>query len=357
MEPPIRCEPGDSNRSHPVDPRPKSQSMQPNIKNAVRFPYVAALVVALLFDQGLACAQTGALAPFNIGQNISSPNFPDVLTDVAVNSRQQFIDYIVSTNAFNATFRTLQKSVENGRVDEQAGASANAGGSASAAEKAGLTGLVTAALESGALTQTLDQNLFTVRGNAEGLFRFLSGQEVLPQCVNATDMSCDPSPLNNLELTASFAISKSNTQTVIGKNVSGGATLTALLTSDKRQFSSATARYAIINSRDLRSKVYRDAWNAWFNQNRAALMQASSDLLTAENAIFQAIQTEDVNGKALSPGGVSLYDAWRNNANNVLRNVMPRTEPTVTAAFLEQLDHLIAQIRRVRYCCSASRPG
>ena len=47
-------------------------------------------------------------------------------------------------------------------------------------EKAGAAGLVTAALESGALTQTFGQNLLALRGNTEGLFRFLSWQQVLP---------------------------------------------------------------------------------------------------------------------------------------------------------------------------------
>lgn len=344
------CEHGDSSRLYLAAPRLKSQSMQPNIVRIIQFACIALLLTVPLFGQSTAPIQTDPLARFDIPTNISSPDFPNVLTNFAVNGRQQFIDYMVDTMntraAFNATFRNLLQSVENGRVDEQAGASATSGGTASAAEKAGISGLLTAALESGAMTQTLDQNLFTVRGNAEGLFRFLSGQDVLPVCFNTTDTSCDPSPLNNLEFTASFDVSKSNTQTVSGQNPSGGATLAALLTSDKRQFSSASARFAIINSRDLRSKRYRDAWNTWFSQNHTALMQAGSDLLAAEDQIFLKMQSEDANGRAVTLGdSQSVYQVWLRNANSVLLGVIPRTAAGVRLALTQQLDLLIAQMR------------
>lgn len=306
--------------------------------------FLVGVAAVPLFGQGAPPDQANPLAEFAVKDNINRPDFPVALTDVAA-SAKAFIDYVVASNAFGATFRNLLKSAENGRVDEQSGAPTTAGGATSAAEKAGLTGLVTAALETGALTQTLDQNLFTLRGNAEGLFRFLSGQEVLPQCLDATDTSCDPSPLNNLELTASFAVSKSNTQTVTGQSVDGGATLTALISSPNRQFSSATARYAIINSRDLRSKTYRDAWNAWFSQNRTALEQASSDVLSAEDAIFNQIQSQDINGKTVSPND-SLYSTWRKGANDALLEVMPRTEAAVSAVLKQQLDLLITQMQK-----------
>ena len=60
------------------------------------------------------------------------------------------------------------------------------------------------------MTQTLDQNVLTMRGNAEGLFRFLTGQEVLPMCITPEDTGCDASPLNNLEITSSFDVSKTS---------------------------------------------------------------------------------------------------------------------------------------------------
>ncbi len=165
-------------------------------------------------------------------------------------------------------------------------------------------------------------------------------------CLSATDTSCDPSPLNNLEFTTSFDVSKSNTQAVTGQNPTSGATLAALLTSDKRQFSSASARFAIINSRDLRSKRYRDAWTAWFNQNRAALMQVSDDLLTAEDDIFTKIQTQDANGNAVTHVEDSVYGKWLQSATRALQTA-PRNQIGVSAVFAEQLNVLVSQIRKL----------
>lgn len=321
--------------------------MRHNMTRIFKSACVAALMTARLFAQAASNVQADPLAAFDIQGNLTNPDFPNVLTSVPVTARQQFIDYVRGTNAFRGTFRSLLQSVENGRVDEQAGASATAGGTASAAEKAGISGLVTAALESGALTQTLDQNLLTIRGNAEGLFRFLSGQDVIPMCFDAKDTSCDPSPLNKLELTASFDVSNSNTQAVTGQNASGGATLAALLTSEKRQFSSASARFAIIDSRDLRSKKYRDAWAAWFDQNKLAIMQSGRDLLTTQDPIFLKMQQVDSTGNPVQSVAASVYGVWKMKADTALLNVRPRTEAGVHAVLAEQLNLLVAELRKI----------
>ena len=274
---------------------------------------------------------TDPVAAFNVAALINQPGFPANLADVSINAKQEFVDYVraksaLQQSAFSATFGPLLRSAENGRVDEQAGASATAAGTASAAEKAGITGLVTAALENGALTQTLDQNLLTVRGNAEGLFRFLSGQDVIPICLDAASTNCDPSPLSNLELTASFDVSQSNTQAVTGQNPADGTSLAALLTSNKRQFSSASARFAILNSRDLRSKNYRDAWSKWFVQNKAGLLKASADLL-ATQAFYDKIQAIDADGKK-TDFARSLYRLWEVNAESVYHETdVPDEQP------------------------------
>ena len=299
------------------------------------------LLAAPVFSQSTA---GDPLAAFNIPAKVAQPGYDlRKLADV-VNSRQEFLEYLSGSNAFTSTFKTVLQSVENGRVDEQGGASAAAGGTASAAEKAGLTGLITAALESGAMTQTLDQNLMTVRANGEGLFRFLTGQDVLPLCTDAIhDTSCDPSPLNNLELVASFDVSKSNTQTVTGQNPLDGTALGAVLTSSKRQLSSATARYSIVNTRDLRSPAYRKAWLAWYQTNKVGLQQAGADLLKALSDVFLKVQLTD------SPAipGRKIYDVWREGAQNALGAVTPRTEDNVGAVFAHQLDLLAAEMRKL----------
>ena len=282
------------------------------------------------------------------------------LADVFDLYRAQFIQYLRSKPAhaafkqnvaFRATFRSVLQGVEDGRVDEQAGASAGSGGAASVAEKPGITGLITAALESGAMAQTFDQNLLTLRGNAEGLFRFLTGQEVLPVCQTPQSTDCDPSALNNLELTASLDVSNTNSQTVNGRNPLTGAQLAALLSSDKRQFSSASARYAIVNSRDLRSAKYRAAWLQWYSTHGAAFALAGAELLKALDEVMNlAAKTpaRDVTGNPIVVAGIplSVYKAWELDAKAALK-AAPRTEAAVGAVLAQRFDLLEAEIRRL----------
>jgi hypothetical protein len=300
---------------------------------------VALLAGLPLWSQSPASAR---LAQLQIGEKLKQPGFdPADLTDVSGAYRQQFVQYLTAGPVFQATFRTLLQSVENGRVDEQLGGSASLAGAASAAEKAGITGLVTAALESGALSQTLDQNVLTLRGNAEGFFRFFARQEVLPVCRTSRETGCDPSPLNNLELTASFDVSKANTENVSGQNVSTGAQVGGLLTSDKRQFANASARYVVIGSRDLRSPAYRAAWNKWYAANVEALNKVTADLLQAQDAIFVPIQKD-------GPGGSdSIYTAWLKKAREaVMKAAASRNEAEVTTEVDRQWGLLETEIRK-----------
>jgi hypothetical protein len=207
-------------------------------------------------------------------------------------------------------------------------------------------------MEAGALSQTLDQNVLTVRGNAEGLFRFLTGRQVIPVCQTPQDTECDPSPLNNLELTSSFDVSGSNTQMMTGQSVLTGAQVSALLTSDKRQFASASARYVIVGSRDLRSPTYRAAWEKWYNANRTALGLTSLQLLQAQDAIFnfidsnQAIAT-DASGNP-KPGNPTVYADWFSQARQAIRSAAAasRTEASITAVVAQQYDLLEAAMRK-----------
>ncbi|HEY4364396.1 MAG TPA: hypothetical protein VGN17_25750 [Bryobacteraceae bacterium] len=323
--------------------------MSSAIMGLARLAWGSVLAMGPLFAQP-AATPADPVADFKVAENMKTVNYPQTLSDITANFRRPFLEYVraksLQQNAFDATFGTFLRGVENGRVDEQAGSSATAGGTASAAEKAGITGLVTAALESGALTQTLDQNLLTVRGNGEGLFRFLTGQDVLPICMDSSTANCDPSPLNNLELTAAFDVSKSNTQAVTGQNPADGTSLAALLTSDKRQFSSAGARFVIKNTRDLRSKTYRDAWNMWFLQNKTALFTATSDLLTAQDSIYTIVRSTDANGKTVAfDDPTSVYQMWRAGAVTALK-AAPANAPAVSAVLVIQLDLLEAAMRK-----------
>jgi hypothetical protein len=302
------------------------------------------LAAALLWGQ----SGQDPLAGFDIPRTMSRAGFnPTGFADVYGAYRGAFLRYMDARFGLSARlYRMVLRQLENGRVDEQAGASASAGGVASAAEKAGITGLLTAAMESGALSQTFDQNLLTVRGNAEGLFRFLTGQDVLPACFTAAEVGCDPSPFNNVELSASFDVSKSNTEVISGQNPATGAQLAALVTSNRRQFGSASVRYVLVNSRDLRSPVYRRAWVDWYSKNVTALKAAGGDMLAALDAVFNKVASTpavDAAGKPV-PGGLTVYDVWAQDARTALAST-PRNEAAMRLVLTEQLDQLEAKMR------------
>src|SRR5260370_8841044 len=147
--------------------------MQPKILRILQFGCLAVLTTAPVCGQstGAGGTTTDPLAAFKIAGNITNDASLAALADIATNSRQQFIDYLKSTTTFVATFPSLLRSIETGRVDEQAGASATAGGAARAAGKAGTTGLITAALERGAVAQNLGQKFLHGGGDTGGLYR------------------------------------------------------------------------------------------------------------------------------------------------------------------------------------------
>jgi hypothetical protein len=303
------------------------------LRTAAAMPFAA----VLLYGQGGA----DPLAGFDIPATISRPAFsPGAFADVFGAYRGPFLQYLDAKFSLSArVYRVVLRQIENGRVDEQAGAPPNTAGVASAAEKAGTTGLVTAALESGALTQTLNQNVLTVRGNVDGLSRFLSRRDLLPTCVSA-EAACRPSPLNNVELSASFDVSGSNTTLVSGVDPNGGAPLAALLSSGRRQLASAGARYVLVNSRDLQSAAYRKAWSDWYTTNLPSLRSAGAGLLTALDQVLNKAAATP----AVDAGGLTVYELWAQGARAALV-ATPRTEAAIRPVLTEQLDRLEVQIR------------
>ena len=255
------------------------------------------------------------------------------LADVLGNYQDGFFDYLRATSkssrdaAFEATYREFLKKLADGRVDQQGGGSTSAGAASGAASRAGITDFITGALESGAMTQSLDNNVLTLRANGEGLFRFLSGQDVLPTCLSATANTCKPSPGNNLELSVSLDVSESNTVKATGTNPLNGAQLSALLTAEKRQVTAATARYAIINSRNLRSDTYREAWKDWYVKSLPQLRPAATALLQAQSSLYNPVERDG-------------YQEWRTETVKQLQPAMDKGQGELERVFQLRLEAL-----------------
>src|SRR5436190_7558476 len=95
----------------------------------------------------------------------------DRLPDILNVNLRSFTYYALPPSTLTDSFKEFLQSADKARVDQQIG-------STSKAVKTGVAALVGFALETGAVSQTVDQNVATLRANAEGLARFLSNQDV-----------------------------------------------------------------------------------------------------------------------------------------------------------------------------------
>lgn len=256
-----------------------------------------------------------------------------------------FVYYALPPASVKDAFKNFLKPIEASRVDQQLGSSSSAGGSTSTVAKAGLTSLASVAFESGALTQTIDQNVVTLHVNGDGLYRFLSNKEVIPVCA-VGEKSCQTSWAKNLDLSASFTVSSAGTKTLTGQTATTSipVNLSALL--NNHQFSSATVQYAILNKRDFRSPQYHDSFTKWFKANASALKVAGGSLTAAVDDLLNPVEqmqgstpestrySEWIAGTSATPGAIEAVAA-----------ALAKDPSSIDQTFASELDKLIADMR------------
>ncbi|HTS60791.1 MAG TPA: hypothetical protein VMH28_02145 [Candidatus Acidoferrales bacterium] len=273
-------------------------------------------------------------------KGIAPAALPDILNEIDPDQHPlAFVYYALPPASVTSAFKDFLKTILSARVDQQVGANPSSGGGSNTVAKAGLTSLMSVAVEAGALTETVDQNVTTIHANGDGLFRFLTNQEVIPICPG-NDPSCQPSWAKNLDLSASFDVSGSGTQTLTGQTANSNTPVDLTATVTKNRFSSATAQYAVLNQRDLRSKPYHDSFIKWFKQNITQLRAVSLPLMKSFDALMNPVQT----------GTSPFYPTWRPAAakavSAALEPAARATDPqSVEKAIAQQLDLLIAKMR------------
>lgn len=158
--------------------------------------------------------------------------------------------------------------VEESRVDEQLGAGPAASGTTNLVSKAGLPAVLALAVENGALAQSVSGTTVTFRATPAGVIGALAKKgfaELVP------DASAPW--VRRFAFSASFDTSRGNQ----------GAE--AQFTADRRQLSQWTARYEVINQRELTDPRFRFLWERDLGANAA-------DLAAAELAAARAL-TDD----------------------------------------------------------------
>src|SRR5688572_5080652 len=172
----------------------------------------------------------------------------DDLADVLGTHTYAFVHYALPANTVANSFKEFVQTAQKTRVDQQIGSLVSGGGSTTVTSRTGLTTMLGFALEAGAVTQTVEQNVATLRTNADGLIRFLTNQEVIPACAPRHPDCAAASFLKDVEVAASFNVSDAGTQNLSGTAPgAGNAGFSALIS--ERQLSSFSARYAAFNSR------------------------------------------------------------------------------------------------------------
>lgn len=258
------------------------------------------------------------------------------------------------------TFMLFQKrftqTLDDRRTDKQVAGGNAAAGSSDAVATPGLTDLIAFAVSSGAVTQTVSQNMVTLSANGDGFYRFLAGQD--PACLhssltapdtagNGVLTGCDPpSWAKNVALSASFNASTGGSQVITGQSVADGTTQSALVNVTRKNFSSATAKYAFVNNKAPGSQQtmvkFSQFQNNFFNLiGPSARLFAYLKGLLDRPALAPLAETSGCAG--LEHGEAqTVFLVWRCRAANQLRTAASTEKRGV---LMEQIQELFAQFR------------
>lgn len=181
-------------------------------------------------------------------------------------------------NASPVSLATLSAANQN-RPDQQTGSGSNANGTTGLVEKAGAASILAFMLESGALTRSVNGNTATLSGNADGLLRALTGQQVL--CFDCKGAMGTP-VLRNINLSAAFMINQQSTSTVSTSGPANPSTPSSIngvvIPSSVGKLSGVTARYQLWNPYDPHSGKFLAAWQAAAAKAKDQLNKQAKDL-------------------------------------------------------------------------------
>lgn len=255
---------------------------------------------------------------------------------------RRFVEFVFANHQQDVRDQ-LANQVEQSRLDEQFGAGPNSSGSASAVAKAGVASLLSLAVESGAITQSLNGNTAVVAGNADGVLHFLTGGEPFPYCPpvatigpRAVYKSCGTPVLKDLGFNVSFDMDQGATTTAATSPTGNpaGTPPTVNILSGHNRFSGASLKYVFRNPPDVRSKDFQQQWSKYYNDTRTSFQQAGNQLLDALiGALGNLIGSPD-------------YDTINKQYAKALAN-SPNDRATVERIFLQYLNHLVTAGRKL----------
>jgi hypothetical protein len=205
-------------------------------------------------------------------------------------------------------FSTVRPAVRE-LEDRQRGGSAHAASGTSIVSQGPAAKVLSAAVEYGAATQSVDGQVITLRANAAGLPSALVRKNVFPYCADphASEFCVGASALSVLRR-VSFSVSfdASRGTQVIGTPQTPAAPTTAqqlTFTAQRNQISAATARVELWNHRDVTS---RDFAARWKERVGLAMDRPAAELMSDASSFMTRIVLNDQDAEF-----GNRYNAWQ----------------------------------------------
>jgi hypothetical protein len=184
----------------------------------------------------------------------------------------------------------------------QTGANANTSGSTNLVSKPTTTDLISLASESGAFTDTVNGTTLTAQANANGLRRYLAGDNFSSLRHTSLDV------LQDLTVTTTFNVAQSGTTSAPTTGQATAATPSSiaaiLLPSNNLSFTSVGANWVIYRPYSPTSTKFAQKWNAAISGNIKAINAANVQLYNHLTALDWPSVSKD-------PDVVKARDEWQ----------------------------------------------
>lgn len=176
--------------------------------------------------------------------------------------------YLMAVKAKRPAYGALLTALEAVRPDKQVGAAPGSSGGTSLAMKGLAPRIFGVAVEQGALTREVSGTTLTFRANPVGLVKALAGAGLF-------ELHDDYAVARAQRLASRFSLAASF-------DVSRGSS-PGVFTGSDQQFSSWSARYALVDRRDPASPAYADEWARLLSPDTATYRQSVETLSDALN--------------------------------------------------------------------------
>ena len=147
-------------------------------------------------------------------------------------------------------------------TNQQLGSLSSAAGTTSLVSKAGSAAITNLAVDSGALTRSVNGSTATLTANTDEIFNLVTGTPEYD--LNVSQSAFENHVLNPLSLMASFSLNQTSSSSVPTSGQASGTTPTSVsnvaIPSGAGKLTAFTAKYELPNKYDPRSSSFKKAW-------------------------------------------------------------------------------------------------